>query len=155
KVVFSDGSGARTTSAFSTAAAGEVLVAFAASDGPTTGSQTLTVSGAGLTWTLVKRVNTKKGVSEIWTATAASILSNVTVKVTQASGTYQQSLTVVAFNGASGIGASATANAATGAPTVSLTTTGTGSVVYGVGNDWDNAIARTLGANQAMVHQYL
>jgi hypothetical protein len=26
-------------------------------------------------------------------------------------------------------------------------------LVYGVGNDWDGAIARTLGPNQTMVHQ--
>jgi beta-lactam-binding protein with PASTA domain len=43
---FSSGTGTRTTPAFSTTAAGDVLVAFAASDGPTTGAntQTLTVS---------------------------------------------------------------------------------------------------------------
>src|SRR4029079_10121041 len=38
-----------TTAPFSTAAAGELLVAFAASDGPTASAQTLTISGAGLT----------------------------------------------------------------------------------------------------------
>jgi hypothetical protein len=34
-------------------------------------------------------------------------------------------------------------------------TTSNGSLIVGVGNDWDNAIARTLGANQTLVHQYL
>jgi hypothetical protein len=154
KIVFSDGSGARTTAPFSTSSAAEVLVAFAASDEPTSGGQSLTVSGAGLTWTLVQRANTQLGPAEIWTATATNQLTNVTVTSTQAVGGYYQSLTVVTFTGAGGIGASAVANAATGAPTISLTTQA-GSLVYGVGNDWDKAIARTVGANQALVHQSL
>ena len=50
------GMGAVTTPAFHTAAAGETLVAFVGSDGPGgTTKQTVTVSGADLTWTLVKR----------------------------------------------------------------------------------------------------
>jgi hypothetical protein len=27
--------------------------------------------------------------------------------------------------------------------------------VIGVGNDWDNAIARTMGPNQVLIHSYL
>ena len=39
---------------------------------PTTGgAQTVTVSGAGLTWTLVSRANASSGDAEIWQATAA------------------------------------------------------------------------------------
>ena len=37
----------------------------------------------------------------------------------------------------------------------SLTTTRNNSWVLGVGNDYDNAIGRTVGANQTLVHQYL
>ena len=151
--VFSDGSGTRNTAAFSTAVAGEVLLAFAASDGPSAGSQTVTVSGAGLTWTLVRRANVRAGTSEIWQATAAATLTNVTVRSTPSVAGFQQSLTVVAFRGATGIGASAIANGSTGAPSVSLVTTRANALVYGVGNDWDRAVARTLGASQAMVHQ--
>src|SRR5262249_29852173 len=116
---------------------------------------TVQVSGAGLTWTLVKRVNTQAGTSEIWAATAASKLTNATVTSTQASSGFFQSLTVVTVTGASGTGASAGASAVVGATTVSLTTTRGGSLVYGVGNDWDKAIARTLPANQGLVHQSL
>jgi hypothetical protein len=65
------------------------------------------------------------------------------------------SLTVVSFTGSNGIGASNGCNAASGAPTCSLTTTATNSWVFGVGNDWNNAIACTLGPNQTMVHYYL
>jgi beta-lactam-binding protein with PASTA domain len=153
KTIFSDGSGARTTAAFSTAAPGELLVAFVASSGPKTGAQATTVSGAGLSWTLVRRANTRAGTSEIWKATAVAQLSNVTVTSTPTLSGYDQSLTVVTFTGASGIGASAAANGANSAPSVSLTTTKAGALVYGVGNDWDRAVARTLGPSQTMVHQ--
>src|SRR5436853_6549445 len=64
--------GTVTTPTFHTAAAGETLVAFVASDGPGgTTKQTVTVSGAGLTWTLVKRNNTRPGDAEVWTAKGA------------------------------------------------------------------------------------
>jgi hypothetical protein len=154
-VVFSDGAGTRITPAFNTSAPGDVLLAFAASDGPSASPQTLTVSGAGLTWTLVRRANIRAGTSEIWQATAAGQLTNVTVRSSQSVTGYRQSLTVVAFRGATGIGASAMANGASGAPTVVLVTTRANSLVYGVGNDWDRAVARTLGAGQVMVHQRL
>src|SRR3954451_9975821 len=54
-------SGVATTPAFSTAGAGELLVALVAGDSPSAAGQTATVSGAGLTWTLVKRQNTQQG----------------------------------------------------------------------------------------------
>jgi hypothetical protein len=77
------------------------------------------------------------------------------VRQQQAYTGHDQSLTVVIFTGASGIGASASANGATGAAKVSLVTTRPKSLVYAVGNDWDRAIARTLGPNQVMVHQWV
>jgi hypothetical protein len=155
KLVFSDGNGTRTTASFSTTTPGDVLVAFAASDGPAGGAQSVIVSGAGLTWGLVRRSNTQRGTAEVWAATAATALTNVTVRSTQTATGYHQSLTVVAFAGAAGVGASASAGAASGAPSVALMTTGAGSLVYGVGNDWDRAIARTLGGGQALVHQWV
>jgi hypothetical protein len=155
QTVFKDVKGVATTAPFSTTTADDLLVAFVGSDGPTTGGQTMTVSGAGLTWTLVKRTNARPGDAEIWQARAIGTLTNVTVTSTPSVAGFDQSLTVVAFRGASGIGATATANAATGAPTVSLTTTRAGSWVFGVGNDWDRATARTVGAGQSMVHQWV
>ena len=73
------------------------------------------------------------------------------------------SITVVSFtgadatgaNGSGAIGANASASAASGAPTASLATTRNNSWVFGVGDDWDKATARTLGANQTMIHQLL
>jgi hypothetical protein len=155
QTVFKDAKGVATTPAFSTAAAGELLVAFVGSDGPIAGGQTMTVTGAGLTWTLVKRTNARPGDAEIWWARAVGTLTNVSVTSTPSATGFDQSLTVVAFRGASGVGATGTANAATGAPSVSLTTTRAGSWVFGVGNDWDRAGARTVGPAQTMVHQWV
>ena len=153
-VVFSDGSGTRTSPAISTATAGQLLLVFAASDGPQAGGQTLTIAGAGLTWTLVARMNTQPGSSEIWKAVAPGVLANATVTSTPSRTGFSQSLTVIAFAGAGGTGA-AFAASGIGAPSVSLTTTRAGSLVYGVGNDWDGAVARTVGDSQEIVHQWL
>jgi hypothetical protein len=156
KTVFSEGLGKRTTPAFSTTSPGEVLVAFAASDGPPAGdAQTLAISGGGLTWTRVQRAAAQFGVSEIWTATAPTALTNVTVASTQAAGGFHQSLTVIAFTGVGGIGASSVGGAVNGAPTVSLVTQAAGSVVYAVGNDWDRAAARAIPAGQTKVHEFV
>jgi hypothetical protein len=155
RVISADGSGTLTTPSFSTAVAGEILVAFAGSDGPSSGGQMLTISGARVVWTLVQRANTQPGSAEIWKATAATPLSSVTVTSTQAQSGYHQSLTVVAFIGASGTGASAAGGAISGAPSLTLTTTKAGAFVYGVGHDWDNAIPRSVSAGQTMVHEWV
>jgi hypothetical protein len=153
---FSDGAGARTTAPFSVATAGDLLVAFVSAGGPTSLSskQTVTVTGGGLTWQLATRANAQFGTAEIWTAVAPSALSNITVTSTPAIGGWEQSLNVVVFAGSSGTGATRVASADTGATTVSLTTTKAGSFVYGVAYDSARAAARTLPANQVMVHQY-
>jgi hypothetical protein len=151
--VWSDGLGSRTLSL--TTAGARLVVAFVASDGPASGGQTLSVSGGGLTWTLVRRVNTRLGSSEIWRAFSATALTNANISLTQSSTGFYQSLTVVAFAGATGVGASNTAHGASGAPQVSVTTTRANSLVYGVGNDWDRAVARTVVAGQTKVHEYL
>jgi hypothetical protein len=154
RTVYSDGSGSRTTAAFSVPA-GALLVAFASSEGSNSSSQRVTISGGGLQWTLVRRANAQRGTAEIWTARAASALADVRVRSQQAYTSYRQSLTVVVFTGASGAAASAIASGASGAPRVTLVTTRSSSRLYGVGNDPDRAIARTLGSNQVMVHQWL
>jgi chitodextrinase len=145
--------------AFSTAGGDRLLVAFIASDGPAAGgSQTISaVNGGGVTWTLRRRVNTQGGTSEIWTAVAPVQLSMAFITATRGSGSYVGSMTIVAFSGAdtSGVGAVSGASASTGAPATSLVATRTGSWVWGVGNDWDRAIARTLPSGQDLVDQYL
>jgi hypothetical protein len=152
------GRGPVTTSSFSDALPGELLVAFAGSDGPAAGgSQTLTVSGGGLSWTLVKRANAQAGTAEVWTAQSPSSarLTNARITAKQSRTGYDMNLYVIAVQGTGGIGASAAASAGSGAPTVTLTTTKAGSLIYGVGNDWDNALARVIGLNQKMDNQWL
>jgi len=149
--------------AFSTSASNELLLALVATDYLTGSNTTVTgVSGGGLTWTLVLRTNTQSGSAEIWRAFAAVHLSNVTVTATLSQSVIS-SITVMSFtgvntagtNGSGAIGATAGKSAATGAPSATLTSTGSNSLVLGVGNDFDNATARTLGAGQSLIHQYL
>jgi hypothetical protein len=148
--------------AFSTVAANELLLAFVATDANSSGITVSGVTGAGLTWSLVKRTNTQLGTAEIWRAFAPTTLASATVTATL-SQSVAASITVVTFTGADAtgmggsgaIGAASTNNANPGAPTASLITTRSNSWVFGVGNDWDNGIGRTIGANQTMVHQYL
>ena len=151
------------TSTFSTAASNELLLAFISADSTASPNTTVTqVAGGGLTWVLVERVNVQLGTAEIWRAFAPSALSGVTVTATL-SQKVDSSITVMSFsgvstsgtNGSGAIGAVGSGNADPGAPTATLVTTANGSLVLGVGNDWDNAIARTLGPNQTMVHQLL
>jgi hypothetical protein len=142
------------TVSLSTPTAGDLVVAFVAGDGPSSGGQTATVSGGALTWTLVGRTNTELGTSEIWSARATGTLSSAAIKASLTkTGGYMVSLTVVAYSGAAGIGAHTGASAITGAPTASLTTTQAGSWVFAVGDDWDQAIDRTLGPNQTLVSE--
>ena len=134
---------------------GDLLLAFVSSDGPTSGAQTATVSGGGLAWSLVRRANGRLGTSEIWKANGPSAPGSVNVSSTPNSSGFDQSLSVVAFSGAGGVGASSAASAASGAPTTSLTTTRNGSWVFGAGNDWDGAVQRTVGSGQVMRHQWI
>jgi len=164
--VWGDGSSAKTTIAtptFSTTAANELLLAFVATDYISGTNTTVTgIAGGGLTWTLVKRTNTQAGASEIWRAFATTTLSNVTVTAT-VSQSVISSITVISFagvdtsgsGGANAIGATGSGNSSKGAPTASLVTTRNNSWVFGVGNDYDNAISRTPGVNQTVVHQFL
>jgi len=144
--------------AFSTTAGNELLLAFVAADylsGANT--QVSSVSGGGLTWALVVRTNAQNGTAEIWSALSSSLLSQVTVTATL-SHSVVSSLTVMSFTGVNtsgAIGAFKSASASSGAPTATLVTTQNASLVLGVGNDWDNAIGRTVGTGQTLVHQDL
>jgi len=151
-----------TSGAFSTSAGNELVLAFIAADYLFGTNTTVTgVSGAGLTWQLVQRTNVQSGTSEIWRAFAAAPLSNVTITATLSQGV-ASSITVVSFsnvdttgtNGSGAIGATASANAASGAPTATLVTTRGNSLVFGVGNDYDTPTPRTVASGQTLVHQY-
>ena len=148
-----------TSPTFTTHQANEVLIAFLTSDGPNrAGGETFSaVTGGGLTWSLRARANSQPGTAEIWQAVAPQTLTNVSVTAMRASGSYIGTITVVSFSGAdtSRTGATNSGSASTGGPTVSLTTTVGNSWVWGVGNDWSRATARTPGSNQTVVDQYL
>jgi hypothetical protein len=152
-----------TTPAFSTTSGNELLLAFISTD-YLSGSNTkvTSVTGAGLSWVLVARTNVQSGTSEIWRAFATSPLSSVTVTA-KLSQSVVSSLTLMSFtgintsgtNGSGAIGATGGGNGRSGAPTASLVTTRNNSLVVGVGNDYDNAISRTPGLFQTVVHQDL
>ena len=130
------------------------MYAFVAYDGPSGSPQTATVSGAGLTWTLVERSNFQSGASEIWAAVAPDPLANVSVMSQPGSGTnFHGSLTVIAFTNASGPGIVGRTSAPSGAPDIALPGVSAGNWVFAVGNDWDRAVARTPAAGQVLVHQ--
>ncbi|HEX7287725.1 MAG TPA: Ig-like domain-containing protein [Candidatus Angelobacter sp.] len=165
-VAFGDLSSSSTTirtSAFSTTASNEVLLAFIASDAVSGTITVQSVSGGGLTWNLVSRTNVQPGTSEVWRAFAPTVLSQITVTATMAASTPAGSITVVSFTGADtsginasgAIGAIGSGSSPAGAPVATLKTVRNNSLVLGVGNDFSNAIARTLGPNQTMVHQFL
>ena len=151
-----------TSSLFSTTSGNQLLLAFVAIDDVTPGNALTGVSGAGLTWSLVLRTNVQRGGTEIWRAFAPVALTNVAVTATIAQSTVS-SIVVVSFtgvdtsgtNGSGAIGATRSANAASGAPSGTLTTTRANSWVFGVGNDWDGSTARTVGTGQTLVHQYM
>src|SRR4051794_2688010 len=151
-----------TSPAFSTAAGGELLLAFVATDGVSPGMSVTSITGAGLTWTLVRRTNAQLGTAEVWRAFAAAAVSAVTVRA-NLSQSVAASLTIVSFTGADpsgtggsgAIGATGGGAAASGAPTASFVTTRANSLVFGVGVDWDRAITRTIPAGQSLVNQYL
>jgi Concanavalin A-like lectin/glucanases superfamily/Domain of unknown function (DUF1929)/Bacterial Ig domain/Kelch motif len=152
-----------TTPAFSTAAGNELLLAFISTDYMSGTNTTVTsVTGAGLTWVLVVRTNAQRGTSEIWRAFSPSLLTGVSVTATTSQNVVS-SLTVMTFtgadvsgtNGSGAIGAIGSGSGSSGAPAATLVTTRANSLVFGVGNDYDNAIARTPATGQSIVRQYL
>lgn len=155
QTITANGTGTLTTDALGASAAGDILMAFAASSGPKANRQALTVTGGGLTWKRALRANVQAGSSEIWWASVVAPVSGIRVTSTQSRAGFDQSLTVVTFKGAKGIGNVVQANAMYEPPHIVLTTTRAGSLVYAVGNDWDGAVARTLGPNQVKVHEWV
>ena len=149
-----DGTGTLTATGLTTATAGEQLVAFVGMDGPAGAtSQRATVSGGGLTWRLVKRSDTQTGVAEIWTARAASALTDATVTATPLVAGRSGMLHVVAFRNVAGPGVAAATAAPSGAPDIYVPGVHAGSWVYAVGTAPDEAVARKPVAGQQVVHE--
>lgn len=152
-----------TAPQFSTASSDELLLAFISADSlgsPNTSVNSVT--GGGLVWTRVIRTNAQEGTAEIWRAFAPSRLSAISVAA-QLSQSVVSSITVMTFsgvnstgtNGSGAIGAVGTGNSSQGAPSASVISTHNGSVVVGVGDDYDEAISRNPSAGQTVVHQDL
>jgi choice-of-anchor C domain-containing protein len=139
------------TARLSTAASGDLVLAFVGADGPARLSQRAKVSGGGLTWTLARRTNTRNGTAEVWEARASGALSRAPITSTLTFGGYGEALTVVAFKNAPAIGATASASGRIGAPAGSLTTTSANSWVFAVGNDANSFTSLILGAGPAGV----
>lgn len=150
-----DGRDAQTTPPLSGLTGGELLVALIGVDGPSAAPQTTTVSGGDLTWVLARRANGQPGSSEVWKAVVPDSPGDIAVTSTPTLTGYDQSITVLAFGGSAGIGSSSGAGAAAGAARTALTTSQPGSWVFGAGNDWDVAAARTVGAGQTVGHQWV
>ncbi|WP_460597886.1 beta strand repeat-containing protein [Geomonas sp. Red276] len=158
----SSAAGSRITSPAVTAGAYELVVAFIGGSAPTTGTNAavtgVTNTGNALTWTRGVVTNGQRGTAEIWWAyPTAAVTGTVTATLNQI--VSSRSITVMTFTGtaygADAIGATGSASAASGAPAVSLVTTRAGSVVLGTGNDWSQAVARTPGSGQVIVHTFL
>jgi hypothetical protein len=152
-MVFQDTSDTMTTPAFSTSTTSSLIVAFVGYDGPATTRQTASVSGAGLTWTLVQRSNIQSGTAEIWAAKANGLLMNATVTSQPTVRGFHGSLVVVAFINAAGVGIVGQTSAPSGPPDIFLPGVSAGNWVFAVGNDWDRAVARTPVSGQVLVHQ--
>jgi Glycosyl hydrolases family 16/Carboxypeptidase regulatory-like domain len=152
-----------STPSLTTHAANELLLAFVAADSSTSPNTTVnSIAGGGLTWALVTRTNVQSGTAEIWRAFAPAQINNATITASLSQSVWA-SLTVVSYTGADqstadgsgAIGAVASSNASSGAPSSSIVTTRNNSWVFGVGNDFDKAIARTPASGQSLVSQFL
>jgi beta-lactam-binding protein with PASTA domain/Ca2+-binding RTX toxin-like protein len=151
-----------TSPAFAVAA-NTLVVAFFSADGPASGTNTnvnsITNSGAALSWARAGKAATQRGDAEVWWAFVPAARASLTVTaVTNFS--EPSLLTVVGFTGAQNTMVGAAAVVANGAlnankiPLASLTTTKPNSWVFGVGVDWDNPRVMTAGAGQTIVSQF-
>jgi hypothetical protein len=139
----------------STRAAGELLVAFVAANGPARGKQTSLMTGPSLSWTLVARADRSRGDAEVWTAVAPARLSRTAITARLVRRGYSEALTVIAFRPAARVGAARTSSAPRGRPSVTLTTTGAISKVFAVGDDPASSTPRTPAPQQVLLQQVL
>ncbi len=140
------------TATISTTRPGDLLLAFVGSDSPVSGGQSSVVSGGGLNWTLLGTDNKQLGDAEVWSARATGALVKAKITAKQNISSWDEALTVVAYQNATGIDVVQTSDAPTGAPTGTLTTTRQNSWVWAAGDDWLASIPRTPGPGQSVVH---
>jgi hypothetical protein len=135
----------------------ELILAFISADGPASSPQKMqSVTGGGLTWTLAARSSNGYGTAEVWQAYATAALNNVSVVARLSKSGFDGSITVTAFTGAKPrVGASIIGAGRTGAPSVTLTPSADGSLVWGAGHNWNVAGTVTTDNGQNVVHQYV
>ena len=124
-----------TTTAFSTSAAPALLIAMVEQGDPnlTASTSPMTLSGGGLTWTMISDSFDPGAATGtiprivMFSAVAASLLSNVKVTLTKPASYARTGVVVYAFDNASGVGATSTDRylAGTYGPTPSSTLTAT------------------------------
>jgi hypothetical protein len=145
-----------TTKKFGTSHRGELLLAFAGADGPDRPhGQRVTVHGAALSWTKLRRANRQPGDAEIWKARAKARLHGATVTARAATSGYLVRLNVVALVGATGTGATVERSSSSDSPHASYTATSAHSVGFAVGNDFDHATSPVPGSHQVLVNAAL
>ncbi|MGH9117236.1 MAG: hypothetical protein ACRD0A_04985 [Acidimicrobiales bacterium] len=150
----SEGLGTRVTSSFNVPANTRLVALVASDTGFGLGTQDATITGGGLTWTKVAERESMEGYAAAAIAWNPSA-QDMTVTATMAAN-YQTQLVVLPVGGAEEVhgGATATASAASGVPSVDLTTTGAGSHVVAVSSDWNATGPGTPGPGQTMIDEY-
>jgi hypothetical protein len=117
----------------------------------------VTNTGVALTWTRAVQSNVQRGTAEVWWAFTTPAHASMTVRA-NLSDTIPASMTVMAFTGAapSLVGAaSLAASGPNGAPTGTLQTTQSNSLVIGAGVDWDaNHANLAPAAGQTLVNLF-
>jgi RHS repeat-associated protein len=155
-VAHSFASSSTISTSFSTSSSNELLLAFVAGSG--SGNTVTGVSGAGVTWQLVRRTNTQSGTTEVWRAFSFGSVSGATVTATFSSSNTGRLISVYGIkgadqtgqNGSGAIGATASGSSSAGAPTASLVTTRNNSWVFGVGDDPTHSTGRSVGSGQTV-----
>ncbi|MER7359622.1 hypothetical protein [Nonomuraea dietziae] len=162
QVVFDSRNGVSAIEAPSVATAGtdpKVIVAYVAADGPAGSRQTIWgVNGCGLSWlgsggeTVSNHANDQDGVAAAYYAVSYKPLADCVVKARLGTGGYAASITVTVLSGAKPRVTFTKASGASGAPQA-VAQAAPGSLVFGVGNDWDGAVSRTLLPGQSIVSE--
>ncbi|ACL66193.1 conserved hypothetical protein [Anaeromyxobacter dehalogenans 2CP-1] len=132
-------------------AAGDVVLAFVASDAPAGNAgfsvANRSVTGGTLAWTRVGSIaNTRNGAVAVYRGTPSAALTGVTTTVTETGGN-QAYISVVAIAGASQTLGAVTAGGGSGtAASLTVNATAAGSWILAVGEDWYSTTRRTLAA---------
>lgn len=148
-----------TSAKFGTGYHNEYIFAFVATDGAGTLSETVTITGTTLSWSLIKRTNSASdaGSVEVWMAKAVTPLAFNSEGVTATPSTVSSvvDLAIFSFINCAGAGATNGTSSASGTPNLALTTTAQNSWVWADLFNTSNATAPILGSNQTLVQDYL